>query len=100
MTAEGLNKLENALVVAEELFVDQYVAGARSLEIRDDLRSLIAKVVLARIRAQLGEPPVVKHIAEGDAGSPLSSRVASLERSVKVFEETARNFERAHERML
>jgi hypothetical protein len=100
MTADELNKLENALVVAEELFAGQYVAGVRSLEIRDDLRSLIAKVVLARIRAELGEPPVVRHVGQGDAGSPFSPRVASLERSVKVFEETARNFERAHERML
>jgi hypothetical protein len=101
VTANELKKVESALVVAEELLAGQYVYAPRLVEIRDDLKALIAKVVLERIRAELGEEPAVDNIIQRDATLHFRNpRLDSLQRSVRVFEETTRHFERAHERML
>ena len=99
MTADELKKIETALVAAEELLSAQFVFAPRLVEIRDDLRSLIARFVLERIRAELGEEPAANDIYR-DHGNQRNPRLVSLERSVKVFEETTRHFERAHERMV
>ena len=99
MTADELKKIETALVAAEELFAAQFVFAPGLVEIRDDLRSVIGRVVLERIRAELGEPAAPACPCDS-AAIPRNPRLASLERSVKVFEETTRHFERAHERMM
>jgi hypothetical protein len=100
MTADEFKKLESALIAAEDIFVGQYVYGARAIEIRNDLRNLVAKVVAERIRTEARE----QQSGDGNCRpepAPLTSnpRLVALERSVKVFEEVTRNFERAHERM-
>jgi hypothetical protein len=104
MTADEFRRLESALIAAEDLFVGQYVYGARTIEIRNDLKNLLTKVVVERIRTEAREQQ-----SQDDGGRPriefesdsssMTSRLVALERSVKVFEEVARNFERAHERM-
>ena len=102
MTVDELRKLESALIAAEDIFVGQYVYGARAIEIRNDLKSLLTKVVVERIRTEAREQESgdgsSRPRAEPEALS-AAPRIVTLERSVKVFEEVARSFERAHERM-
>ena len=101
VTADELKKLEATLAATEDIFRDQHVYAPRITELRDELRTLVAKVVMERIRAEEREQ-------SSDGGSSVqadgipnrSPRILALERSVKLFEETTRNFERAHERML
>ena len=102
MTADEFRKLEAALIAAEDLFVGQYVYGVRTVEIRNDLKNLLTKVVVERIRTEAREQEsgngTSRPGAETDSFS-VNPRLVALEHSVKVFEEVARNFERAHERM-
>jgi hypothetical protein len=102
MTADEFRKFESALIAAEDLFVGQYVYGARTIEIRNDFKALLTKVVAERIRSEAREQesPDGNRSLKAESDSPSStSRLLALERSVTVFEEVARNFERAHERM-
>lgn len=102
MTADELRKLEATLAATEDIFLNQHVYAPQITELRDELRTLVAKVVMERIRAEEREQ------SSADGSTPhreailsnRSPRVLALERSVKLFEETTKNFERAHERML
>ena len=55
MNAESYVKLESQLSDADEIFSWHVALNRRALEIRNELRALIAKVVTERIRAEEAE---------------------------------------------
>jgi hypothetical protein len=52
MNAESFKKLESQLVEAEEVFSSHPMLSRRAFEIRNDLRTVIGKVVAERIRTE------------------------------------------------
>ena len=55
LNQKELRVVEARLADVDALFISTYVYGAQTLAIRDELRSLLGKVVAERIRAEARE---------------------------------------------